>query len=267
MQILDLSCTTELLQLLNRADADNLFSIIRNPKGNGISPEPIPGEAPILSILKPAVEAPLLNLFRHPISLAVVLDHILLDGSYLDKPGVDCSVHERSIASPAERILMLESRFHKQSATLFELLLDGLISVFEVHFGVLANLLGEFAVGVHWKDWVVGLDDFLFNAEFVIVMTEARSAVHNACTSISSHKISSQDSEAAIAPPTLEKVEQWLVLSPFKIRSLDLFNDLVSLGIFVQVGNSAFGHDVYVVPLDVLELEIDEVGVYCKCEI
>jgi hypothetical protein len=162
---------------------------------------------------------------------------------------------------------MFESRFHKQSATLFELLLDGLIGIFEVHLGVLANLLGESAVGVHWEDWVVGLDDFLFNAEFVIVMTEARSTVHNACTSVSSHKISSQDSEATITFPALEKVEQWLVLSPFKIRSLDLFNHLVGLGIFVQVGNSAFSHDVDVVSLDVLELEIDEVGVYCKCEI
>jgi len=106
VEISNISAAGQVLELLDGSYADDFFTVIRDPDGDGVSPVSVPGEAPILGINKPVVEASLLNEGGHPLTLSVVFDQLVLDVSYLNKPGVEGSIDQGSLRSPAIGVTM-----------------------------------------------------------------------------------------------------------------------------------------------------------------
>lgn len=63
--------TGQLGQLLDAADADDLFQVITHPQRDGRPPVPIARDAPIIGILEPIAKALVLDVVRHPVRLVV----------------------------------------------------------------------------------------------------------------------------------------------------------------------------------------------------
>ena len=97
MEISDFAAPGELLELLDRPDADNLLHVLGGPYGNWVAPVSVSGEAPVLSIDEPVVETLLLDERGHPGAVLVVLDQLLLDIGDLDEPGIEGSIDKRGV--------------------------------------------------------------------------------------------------------------------------------------------------------------------------
>ena len=88
--IMDSRCqdlmSTELLQLLNRANDNHLFHVLGDPDRQGGAPKPAAADSPVMCISQPVVEALLLDIAGHPVGLGVVGHQLLLDLGHLYKP-------------------------------------------------------------------------------------------------------------------------------------------------------------------------------------
>lgn len=74
MQICDFLDSCQLFQLLNGTDAYNFLTIVRNPNWDGISPESISAEAPVIGILEPLVKSSFLNNLGYPVGFCIVVE-------------------------------------------------------------------------------------------------------------------------------------------------------------------------------------------------
>lgn len=108
MEVGNLICSCKLFKLLNWANADDFFTIVWDPKRNGIPPESVPGEAPVPGVFEPVSKSTFLDGFGHPISFHIIFDEVFFDISDLDKPTRNSFINKRSITSPTERIIMLK---------------------------------------------------------------------------------------------------------------------------------------------------------------
>ena len=106
MKIGDLTAARKLLKLFDGANTDQLLHVLRCPDGNRVAPVSVSGETPILSINEPIVETLFLDVSRDPGAVLVVLDQLILNVSDLNEPGVESSVDQGSVGSPAEGITM-----------------------------------------------------------------------------------------------------------------------------------------------------------------
>jgi hypothetical protein len=118
VEIGDASDATQSLQLFNGANAHDLRVVFADPDGDGVAPEAVPGEAPVLCILEPIIEATLLRKRRHPMTLLIVLHQVLLDVSHPNEPTMHSLVDEGGFGSPAEWIIMPHLRINEQSTIL-----------------------------------------------------------------------------------------------------------------------------------------------------
>ena len=84
------------------------LAIVRNPDRDGVSPIPVPREAPVFCIDEPVVESFLLHEGGNPGSLGVLFDEILLNVGDLDEPTVEASINQRCLGAPAEGVAMLD---------------------------------------------------------------------------------------------------------------------------------------------------------------
>lgn len=73
MEVFEWSASRELLKLSDRADADDLFKVVRDPKRNWITPVSAPREAPVSSISEPVLESLLLHEGWHPFWVLIIL--------------------------------------------------------------------------------------------------------------------------------------------------------------------------------------------------
>ena len=104
---LSLLITARIIQILSGSDADPL-SALTLPDIERCAPVTVSGKSPVLDVLKPVSESSGSDGFGHPVYGVVVLYKVFLYGSDLDVPGFTRIVKERSVASPAERIIVLE---------------------------------------------------------------------------------------------------------------------------------------------------------------
>ena len=74
------------------------------------TPVTVPADTPVLYILKPVSETALADILRDPVDRIVIRDQVLLHIGHLDKPGLARIVDQRSVASPAMRVAVLEVR-------------------------------------------------------------------------------------------------------------------------------------------------------------
>ena len=143
----------------------------------------------------------------------VIFDQIFFDVSDSNEPGRNSFVNKRCLTSPAERIVVLNNSLFHQSSILFEVSDDDFVCCFDVESFVGGHFLRENTVFVKRHGRTVGRNDLLFNAEFVIVLTEPRGTVHNACTVGVSHEGTRLDSETAVFCPVCEEVEEGHILN------------------------------------------------------
>ena len=85
------------------------------------SPVTVSGNTPILYILQPITETAFSDTFRNPVNGVVIANQILFHSCHLDKPGFTCIVNQRSITSPAVRVIMLKLRSIKQQSFCFQI--------------------------------------------------------------------------------------------------------------------------------------------------
>lgn len=219
MKICNLLSTRELFKFLNGANADNLFSVIGNPERDGITPKPISWETPVTSIFEPIPEPALLDGFWDPISLDIILDKVFFDVCDFDKPAGYSLVNERSIASPAERIVVLNGLDSYNSAFLLQIFYNFLIAFLYVDSFIVLHFTCESSILIerHWG--IVRRNQLFRNAHLVILLTETGSTVHDACTSIWCNEAGSLHFETAIFSSRLEIRKYWHILQPFQITT------------------------------------------------
>lgn len=263
MQICNLG-TSEFLQLFNRANTDNLFTIFWNPQWDRITPIPVSGEAPILWIFKPVSESFLLDGLWNPSSFHVVLEKIIFKFGNFNEPCRDSFVNERSVTSPTEGIVVFLGFVDDDSSSIFEILDDYFISIFYVDSFVFWHLFCEFASFIQWSWWVIWGDYFLSYAKFVIVLTETWGAVDDTRTCITSNEITSQHLEASILLPLLKEIKQRRVLNSLQIAPLKLLQNfilLISL-LFIQSSEPTFSQNEYFISLQIFNFNVVEVRVH-----
>lgn len=158
---------------------------------------------------------------------------------------------------------MLLGAVQDNLASLLEILDDYFVGVFHIDALVLWNLFRELAAFVEWDRWVVGVDEFLLNAKFIIVLAEPRGAVNDARACIAGNEIAGQHFEASVFLSLDKEIEQWHVLHSFESASLELLQNLKLLFFLlgVESGESAFSHDEDLVPFQVLDFHIVEVRI------
>jgi hypothetical protein len=74
-----------------------LLVVLAHPNGDGVAPETVSRETPVLGILEPVVKTTLLGKRRHPVTLLVVKDQLILEIGDLDKPAMHGLIDERSL--------------------------------------------------------------------------------------------------------------------------------------------------------------------------
>ena len=250
----------EFLKLLHGSDADDLFAVLGDPERDGVSPEAVSGEAPVLGVLEPVVKLLLLDDLGDPVGLVIVLDEVLLDLGDPDEPGRHRLVDEGSVAAPAEGVVVLEHVLADESPAFLQVLHDDLVGVLDVESLVGGHFLGEPAVLVEGDGRTVRRDDLLLDAELVIVLSEAGSAVHDSSTVGVSDEGGCLHSEAAVLLAVGEEVEDGHVLDSSELAALHLLEHLELL-LAEVVLESALREDEHLVALQVFHLHVDEVGV------
>jgi hypothetical protein len=125
------------------------------------------------------------TLFLHkrwdPLSLCVFLKQVFLNVSHFNEPTVKSSVDKGGLRAPAEGVAMLNCSAGQQSTRRFEICSDNLVSVLDILACVSADFGCKFAVLVnrHWR--LALLDQPVFDARVVILLTEAGRLVDHAC--------------------------------------------------------------------------------------
>ena len=136
MDVLQRATARETLKFLNAADAYDLLAVIADPDRNRISPVPVAREAPIASVLKPIMEALLLDKGWNPAGRLVELNKPLLDLSDFDEPAVEATIDKRCLTSPAEGIAMDNGTASKESPGCLQIGNYHLVSILDVHAGI-----------------------------------------------------------------------------------------------------------------------------------
>mmetsp|Transcript_26727 Transcript_26727/g.33313 ORF Transcript_26727/g.33313 Transcript_26727/m.33313 type:complete len:503 (-) Transcript_26727:26-1534(-) len=264
MDIVELAAAGEALELLDRADADDLLAVIRNPNRDWVTPEAVPGEAPVARVLQPVMEALFLDEAGDPAGGLVELDKALLDVGDLDEPAVEAAVDKGRLTAPAEGIAMLHGAIGEEAALSLQVLNNHLVSILDVLASVGGDDGRELAVLVDGDGCLAGLNDAAGNARGVIVLTEAGGAVHDTRTRVLGHEGGAQHLEAAVGGPALEEVEEWLVALAHKGLALELLQDGVALDLALleDVVEAALHADVdllrrVVLPAHVVERRVD----------
>ena len=97
-----------LLQFLAGTDRLHVTASLALPHVQGRAPITVTGNAPVLNVFQPVAETPLADGLRDPVYGLVVAHQIVAHRRHLDKPWLPRIVDQRRVASPAERIVMLE---------------------------------------------------------------------------------------------------------------------------------------------------------------
>jgi hypothetical protein len=77
---------TQLLKFLNAANGDNFAEVVADPQREGSSPETIPRNVPITSVLDPAGKSLFFDERWNPVGLLNAFQHLRNDGSDLHEP-------------------------------------------------------------------------------------------------------------------------------------------------------------------------------------
>ena len=141
------------------------------------TPVTVTADAPVLNVFKPVAETSLTDALGNPIDCIVVSYKIVLNRRHLDKPGLSCIVDERSIAAPAERVVVLELRRTEEESSLLKILKNRNIRIldketckrsFLCHITLAVNELNKRKI--------------IVSADSRVVLTECRSNVNDTCT-------------------------------------------------------------------------------------
>ena len=163
-------------QFFDTADAV-LMATFTLPYRKRSSPVTVSGKSPVLNILQPVAEASFSDALRNPVDGVVVADQILFYCSHADEPGLTCVVDQRSIASPAVRVAVLEQRCIKQKILVLECLQNRHIC-FLAEGARPRSFLGHFTFFVYelYERKIVSV------ADFGVVLTKCRGDMNNTGT-------------------------------------------------------------------------------------
>lgn len=249
--------TCKFFQFLNWTNTDDFLSIIRNPQWDRVTPISISWEAPVFSVLQPVIESFLLNGLWNPVSFVVVLDQIFLKISNLDEPGWYSLVNQRCVTSPTERIVVNLGTTLNNSSSVFNVLYDDFVGIFDIDSFENWTFFGEFSVFINRHWWVIGVDNSLGNTDFIIFLTETWSTMDDTGTWVISNEISCNDLEATVFLSISKELEHRKIFLSFQILSFELFKNFISLFIFsVESLGSAFCQNENLVSLVILDLDV-----------
>ena len=164
----------ELFKLGNRADGMSVAAGAF-PDVKRSAPITVTADAPILNIFKPVTEATLAYAFGNPVNRVVILNKIILNRSHLDKPRFSCVINQRSVAAPAERIIMLKFRSGEKLAFFVKIGQHKRVCVL-YEFACIGSFLGHIALAVNKlnKGQIIG------SAYSCVVLAESGSDVNYA---------------------------------------------------------------------------------------
>ncbi len=246
VQIGNVLDTRKLLKFFDGANADHFLEVFGSPDGDGVTPESVSGEAPIFGVFEPVVESLFLGESGDPVGLLVVCQKVFLGGLDLDEPRVDGFVDQRLFGSPAEGITMVNLGFVNQQVLFLQVLEDSSFGsvVLDVLSDEISDGFSEETGGINRAGRAVGLDDFMLQADLVIVSTESRGSVNDTSTGIISDVFTEENSESSLFSSVSEVVEKRSVFLAGQSGALEGFEDSVKIGFLIQISESALGEDI-----------------------
>lgn len=187
VQVFDL-LASEFLELPQRTNANDLLSVFGDPERDRVSPKTVARKAPIFGIPEPIIELSFLDAFGDPMRFMVICDQVLFNRCYPNEPSRHCLIDQGGFAPPAEGIVMPNSTFFEQSASLFEISHNKLICLFDVLTFECWNFLCESTIVVN-RNWrVVRRNQLLLDADLVVVLAKAWGTVYDASAIRISHE-------------------------------------------------------------------------------
>ena len=184
--------------LVYRTEYDSLAALVALPYRYRSRPVSVSGDVPVTGIFEPLAESAVLNGLGYPVDILVLGDQLVLDLGNIEVPGIHSLVYQRSLTSPAVRIVMLDGTVSNSLTLLVKeadncgVHLDNvLLAVLLIEVGY---FLGESALcvnGVHQRDSVV-------LAGPVVVLTESGSGMYDTNTFVSADIVSCDNSECLI---------------------------------------------------------------------
>ncbi len=184
--------TRFLFNLGNRPEHVNPreFGIIRLPYRNWRSPEAVTGNRPVTRAFQPFAETAVFDVFRHPVNLLIVLNHVITEIRYFDKPAGHRFINQRGICPPAERIRVGILFFFDKYTFFFQQLHNRFIGFKNLFALIIRHFGSEFAGFVNRAD---DREIFIISAAGIkVVLTKARGNMNNARTVFGRYKLAAQ---------------------------------------------------------------------------
>ena len=216
--------------------------------------------------MEPIAETSLSDAFGYPIYCVVVADKVVAHVGHLYKPRFARVVDKRSIAAPAERIIVFKLRRVKQKSLFFKVFKHHRVGFFDENSRI-GGLLGHISLAVN----KLNKGEVVTPADARVVLTERRRAVNDTRT-VGHCYIAVAHNEVSLFvllfADGLYKVKQRLVFFIFKLAALKFAYYLISL--FAFFGKSAENlikqSLCYIIGVSVrrLYLAVGFVGVYAK---
>ncbi len=226
------------LQLCNGTDGV-LMAAGAFPYVQRSTPITVAADAPILYVLQPLPKATLADGVRNPVDGVVVGNELFLYGGHLDEPGLPSIVNQRSIATPAVWIAMLELWCLKELAALLQVVQNQWICILDEGAGPV-GFCGHIALGINklYKRHIV------VTANPSIVLTESRSGMYDTGTVAGSNIAIAHYVEGLLVNLALCIRIERLILTAFQILALETLNNRVLPFLVGKYGlNQSLSHD------------------------
>lgn len=125
----------------------------------------------------------------YPVSLLVVGEEVILQCCDLNEPTMDCLVNERSVGSPAVRIIMLKRGVYNQMTSFFKVLSNHFVSILDIYSCVVGYFACEETIIVNGDRGISRFDDTVVDTHLVVVLTKTRSRVNNTSTYLNNKRM------------------------------------------------------------------------------
>ncbi len=156
----------------------DLAAVFAYPYRKRCTPISLAGNSPVDDVLEEVAHTSRAYSRRHPVDGSVVFEKPVSDFRHLDKPARSSIIQKRSVASPAERIAVLEQKFLKQQTSLSKILDDELVPVLYEYALPFSHSGNKSASVVHH----LNKRQIVFSAHLGVVLAECRRDMYDTRT-------------------------------------------------------------------------------------
>ena len=228
VEVRDLSLvSTELLELLNAANANLFLEVVTHPEGDRCTPIPVSRDVPVAGVGNPAGKSLLFDERRYPMGSLDVAQHLGDDLGDADEPRRDGLVNKRGVRAIAHGIRVPQLGIDDKASGTLQILDDVLVGLLHMHTGKVGDFGGEMARVVdRVRRRALLRDNAILDGNVVVVLAESGGLVDDTGTILSGNVGRVQDLEGDVLVIFVEVLEWWLVLPAFHVLALDLLKNL-----------------------------------------